>query len=234
MLPTDRHVHDALLGPKGALDRPRKIVIDMSSSRPSGTVVTAAALADRGVAMLDAPVSGGVPRAKTGELITMVGGDAAVLQHVQPLLAAMCKTIRAVGPIGAGHTMKALNNYLSAVALWASSEALLVGARAGLDPRTMIDVWAAGTASSHAVQVKMPMSTLPRTFDYGFSIGLLAKDLHIAAELARELDAPMPMLASVENQWELAKHELGATADYTSVLLLLERWAGFSVPAAEA
>ena len=233
MLPTDAHVHEALLGPGGALERGRRVAIDMSSARPAGTLATAAQLAERGVAMLDAPVSGGVPRAKTGELITMVGGPADVVARYTPVLEAMCKTVQRVGESGAGHTMKALNNFLSSVALWASAEALLVGARAGLDPKTMVEVWSKGTASSHAVQVKLPLAMLPRTFDYGFSIGLLAKDLHIAGEIARGFDLPMPMLASAENQWELAKHELGAQADYTAVLLLLEKWGGFSVPKAD-
>jgi 3-hydroxyisobutyrate dehydrogenase len=225
MLPTDAHVREALLGAGGALERSRQVAIDMSSARPAGTLATAAQLAERGIAMLDAPVSGGVPRAKTGELITMVGGPADVVARYTPVLDAMCKTVQRVGEIGAGHTMKALNNFLSS--------ALLVGARAGLDPKTMVEVWSKGTASSHAVQVKLPLAMLPRTFDYGFTIGLLAKDLHIAGEIARGFDLPMPMLASAENQWELAKHELGAQADYTAVLLLLEKWGGFSVPKAD-
>lgn len=232
MLPTDAHVRDALLGEGGALKRARRAVIEMSSSRPSATLALAPLLAEQRIALLDAPVSGGVPRAKTGELITMVGGAAEDLERYRPILRAMCKTIAHVGATGAGHTMKALNNYLSSVALWASAEALLIGARAGLDPATMVDVWSKGTAASHAVQVKIPLAMLPRTFDYGFTIGLLAKDLDIAAGIARELDVPVPMIAANERNWQLAKHELGGDADYTSVIKLLERWSGFELPAA--
>jgi 3-hydroxyisobutyrate dehydrogenase len=232
MLPTDAHVREALLGSGGALARERRAVIEMSSSRPSATLALAAVLAEKKIALLDAPVSGGVPRAKTGELITMVGGSEDDVERYRPLLGAMCKTITHVGAIGAGHTMKALNNYLSSVALWASAEALLIGARAGLDPATMIDVWSKGTAASHAVQVKIPMAMLPRTFDYGFTLGLLAKDLDIAAGIARDLDVPVPMIATNERNWQLAKHELGANADYTSIIRLLERWSGFELPAA--
>ncbi|TAM86639.1 NAD(P)-dependent oxidoreductase [bacterium] len=233
-LPTDRHVREAILGEHGALrghTGERHIVIDMSSSAPSETQRLAAELAKQNVAMLDAPVSGGVPRAKTGELTTMVGGDAAELERYRPLLAHMCKNIRHVGAIGAGDTLKALNNFLSAVSMWASSEALLVGARAGLDPQIMVDIWKTSTGRSHAVEVKIPNAVLPRTFDYGFSVGLMAKDLSIAASLSRELNMPTPMLAATEEHYLFAREALGSSADLTRVMTLLETWAHFELSA---
>lgn len=231
MLPTDAHVRAALFGPGGACARPRAAVIDMSSSAPAGSRAIAAELAEAGVAFLDAPVSGGVPRAGTGELSTMVGGEAAVLERYREVLGAMCKGITHVGPAGAGTTLKALNNYLSAVALWATSEALVVGAKAGLDPATMVDVWRASTGTSHAAQVKVPAATLPRTFDYGFSVGLMAKDLAIAAGIARGVDASAPLMAETAATWALAREALGADGDVTRVIQLIEAWSGFEVPA---
>ena len=234
MLPTDRHVRAALFESGGALERPREAVIDMSSAAPRGTLAIAEQLRERGVSFLDAPVSGGVPRAKTGELTTMVGGDAVTVERYRPILAHMCATIHHVGAQGAGVTMKALNNYLSASALWAACEALVVGARAGLDPRMMVEVWRTSTARSHSVDVKIPLAVLPRTFDYGFTLGLLAKDLGIAAQLSREQDVATPMLAQTHASFALAAEALGAGTDMTAVIQLIEGWADFTVPAVSA
>jgi 3-hydroxyisobutyrate dehydrogenase len=233
MLPTDAEVREAVLGERGALSGPhrRAVLIDMSSSAPGPTRQLGQELARAGVAMLDAPVSGGVSRAQTGELTTMVGGSGEVFERWRPLLAHMCATIRQVGALGAGDAMKALNNYLSAAAFWASCEALVIGARAGLDPAVMVDVWKTGTARSHALEVKIPRAVLPRTFDYGFSLGLMAKDLGIAARLARSCDVPAPLLAATEGHLLHARDALGPQADLTSLITLIERWAGFELPA---
>ena len=231
MLPTDVNVAEALFGDDGALALPRRAVIDMSSSVPRGTLAIASRLAERGIAFLDVPVSGGVPRAKTGELTAMAGGDAATLETYRPLLETMCANVRLVGAVGAGVTMKALNNFLSASALWASCEALVAGAKAGLDPQTMIDVWSTSTARSHAVDVKIPKAVLPRTFDYGFALGLMAKDLGIAAGIARQNDVAAPMIAQTHAAFALAAEALGPTADLTTIVTLIERWSAFALPA---
>ncbi len=234
MLPSDVEVREAITGEHGALKgEKREVLIDMSSSAPGATRALAAELAAMGVVMLDSPVSGGVARARSGELTTMTGGDAEVFARCRPLLAHMCSAIRHVGPIGAGDTIKALNNYLSAAAMWASCEALLIGARAGLDPSVMVDVWRSSTARSHAVEVKIPAAVLGRSFDYGFTLGLMAKDLSIAARLARSLDIPAPLLAATEEHLLFARDALGHNADLTSLLTLLERWANFELPAVE-
>ena len=233
MLPTDDHVREALLGEDGALrTRGRAAVIDMTSASPTATKTLASELAELGIPMLDAPVSGGVPKARSGELTAMVGGDAAVVERYRGLLAIMCGNIQHVGPIGAGHTMKALNNFLSGVGLWASCEALLIGARAGLEPRTMVEAWKKSTGHSNALDTKIPGAILPRTFDWGFSLGLISKDISIAARLARELGVPAPMLASAEENWLLAKSAFGEDADFTNVARVLEQWAGFEIPKA--
>jgi 3-hydroxyisobutyrate dehydrogenase-like beta-hydroxyacid dehydrogenase len=121
--------------------------------------------------------------------------------------------------------MKALNNFLAAISLWAASEALVVGAKSGLDPATMIAVWQKSSGNSDAVQVKMPRSTLPRTFDYGFSVGLMAKDLAIAAGIARDVDASAPLIAQQAATWALAREALGFDRDMTAVITLIESWA---------
>jgi 3-hydroxyisobutyrate dehydrogenase len=234
MLPSDVEVREAITGERGALKgEKREVLIDMSSSAPSATRALAEELAARGVAMLDSPVSGGVARARSGELTTMTGGDPEVFARCRPILAHMCNAIRHVGPIGAGDTMKALNNYLSAAAMWASCEALLIGARAGLDPSMMVDVWRTSTARSHAVEVKIPTAVLGRSFDYGFTLGLMAKDLSIAARLARSLDVPAPLLAATEEHLLFARDALGHNCDLTSLITLLERWANFELPAVQ-
>lgn len=230
MLPTDHHVAEALFGAGGALERPRAAVIDMSSSAPAGSRRIAERLRERGIAFLDAPVSGGVPGATNGTLTSMIGGDAALLEAYRPVLEAMCKTLVHVGDVTAGVTMKALNNFLSAVALWATSEALVVGAKSGLDPQTMVDVWRTSSGTSHAVQVKVPAAVLPRTFDYGFSVGLMAKDLGIAAGIARDADVSAPLIAEHAATWALARDALGFDRDVTAVITLVEQWSNYEVP----
>lgn len=234
ILPTDRNVRDALLGPGGALEKDgRRAVIEMTSASPSATKRLARELAERGIALIDAPVSGGVRGAKTGKLTTMVGGNVQLFERYKPLLSLMCSHVRHVGPVGSGHTLKALNNFLSGISLWATCEALLVGVKAGLDPQTMVDVIKTSSGQTNALDTKIVMSVLPRTFDYGFSMRLISKDVSIAARLARELDVAAPVLASAEEHWLLAKSELGEDADFSAVMQLLERWANYELPTVE-
>ena len=231
ILPTDRHVRDALLGPGGALSkRDRKAVIEMTSAAPTATKLLASELAERGIPLLDAPVSGGVAGARGATLTTMVGGDAEVFATYRPLLSLMCRNVRHVGPVGSGHTLKALNNFLSGASLWATCEALLIGVKAGLDPKTMVEVIKTSSGQTNALDTKVVKSVLPRTFDYGFSMRLISKDISIAARLARELDVPAPILSQVEEHWMLAKLQLGEDADFSAVMKLLETWADFTLP----
>jgi len=231
ILPTDKHVREALLGPTGAIgSRKRTTVIEMTSAAPTATKRLAAELHELGIPLIDAPVSGGVRGAKGAKLTTMVGGEEKLFERYRPLLALMCSNIRHVGPVGSGHTLKALNNFLSGVSLWATCEALLIGAKSGLDLHTMVEVIKTSSGQTNALDTKIVMSVLPRTFDYGFSMRLISKDVSIAARLARELDVPAPVLAQAEENWMLAKSQLGEDADFSAVMRLLETWADFELP----
>lgn len=234
MLPDSRAVESVLdrLFPRLV---PGALVIDMSSSAPASTVRLAERAAGLGLDYLDAPVSGGVARAETGELSIMVGGDAAAVERARPLLAAMGTGVTHVGPPGAGHAMKALNNLLSAVGLVAAAEVLAVGARFGLEPQTMLDVLNASTGGNHATRVKMARFVLSRAFDSGFSLQLMVKDLRTALQLAADTDTPVPMSALCLQEWTAAGRALGPTADHTHIAAYVEGRAGVELhrPAAD-
>ena len=219
MLPTGRIVREALLGTGGAAAALSEgtPVIDMSSSAPTDTVSLAAELSPMGLVLLDAPVSGGVKRAIDGSLAIMVGGPAEAVERVRPVLEAMGKSIFATGPIGSGHAMKALNNYVSAAGLIAACEALLVGGRFGLAPDTIVDVLNASTGRNNSTEVKMKPFIISEAYNSGFSLALMAKDLHIAADLAEHLELPLPQIQAVATLWEEAKAELPARADHTEI-----------------
>jgi 3-hydroxyisobutyrate dehydrogenase len=231
ILPADKHVREALLGPGGAIgNRKRSMVIEMTSAAPTATKRLAAELAEMSIPLIDAPVSGGVRGAKAAKLTTMVGGDEKLFERYRPLLALMCNNVRHVGAVGSGHTLKALNNFLSGVSLWATCEALVIGAKAGLDLQTMVDIIKTSSGQTNALDTKIVNSVLPRTFDAGFSMRLISKDISIAARLARELDVPAPVLAQAEENWMLAKSQLGEDVDFSAVVRLLESWADFELP----
>jgi 3-hydroxyisobutyrate dehydrogenase len=218
-----------VLGPGDRLlDRlaPGTTVVDMGSSAPSGTRALGAALAERGIALLDAPVSGGVRRAADGTLTVMVGGDPAVVERCRPLFAAVGERVFACGPLGAGHAMKALNNLVSAAGLLAAGEALLVGRRFGLEPARMLEVLNASTGRNHATETKLAQFVLSRRFDAGFSLALMVKDLSTALDLARDTDTPAAFATECRALWARAAEALGPGADHTALVRWLETLAG--------
>ena len=225
MLPDGKAVRQAVLDGR---DPAREglasgaMVLDMSSSNPVDTQKLARDLAALGVALLDAPVSGGVKRALDGSLSIMVGGGAAELERARPVFAAMGKTITLCGPAGAGHALKALNNYLSAAGLVAMCEALVVGEAFGLDPGTMVDVFNTSTGKSNATEVKGRQFVVPRNFAAGFTTGLMAKDLGTAAAVAKHLDVNVPGLKQAVAYWGDARNRLGASADHTEIFRYAE------------
>jgi len=198
------------------------LVMDMSSSNPVDTQKLAKDLAARGVALLDAPVSGGVKRAIDGSLSIMVGGSAADLERTQPVFGAMGKTITFCGPAGAGHALKALNNYLSATSLVAMCEALVVGEAFGLDPGTMVDVFNTSSGMSNSTQVKGRQQVVSRAFAAGFTTSLMAKDLRTAGDVATHLKLKMPVLQQAVAYWNDADGKLGKGADHTEIFRYAE------------
>ena len=225
MLPDGKIVRQAVLeGRDAAVEglQAGALVLDMSSSNPVDTQKLARDLAGRGVALLDAPVSGGVRRAVDGSLSIMVGGAAADLERVRPIFGAMGKTITLCGPAGAGHALKALNNYLSAAGLVAMCEALVVGEAFGLDPGTMVDVFNSSTGKSNATEVKGRQFVVPRNFAAGFTTALMAKDLRTAGDVTTHLKLQVPNLALAVAYWTAADGKLGKGADHTEIFRYAE------------
>lgn len=214
MLPTDRIVRDALLGWELASAlQPSAVVVDMSSSNPTATRRLAGELP---VPLVDAPVSGGVPRAETGTLSIMAGtDDDAAFERALPVLQAVGNLVFRVGPVGAGHALKALNNYLAAAAYAATAEALAVGQAYGLDPEKLIAVVNTSTGRSFSSEHVYAEHVVPGRYATGFSAGLLAKDVAIAADIARSAGIDAPALELVNARWQQAIAELPPDADHS-------------------
>ena len=206
--------------------RPGTVVIEMSSGVPTVTQQLAERVASLGGHLIDAPVSGGVPRARTGQLAIMAGGDAAVIDRVLPVLQAMGATVLRTGAVGSGQAMKALNNLVSTGGFLIGIEALLIGQRFGLDPAVMVDVLNAATGMNNSTQKKFKQFVLSRRFDAGFTMGLLHKDVLIALELGRETATPAPVSALCKELIVAALAMLGSDADHTEMTRVLERLAG--------
>lgn len=228
MLPSSTVVEGVLDGSAGLLAslEAGTVVIDMSSSAPASTNRLAAKAKQAGIDYLDAPVSGGVPRARTGELAIMVGGAAEVLASRRTLLDAMGADVVHVGGHGSGHAMKALNNLLSAVGMVAASEVLSIGTAFGIEPRVALDVLNRATGRNQATEVKFGRYILSRDFDSGFAMRLMVKDLRMALDLAHESGVPSPISASALEEWSAAIAALGQAADHTEIAAYVERRAG--------
>jgi 3-hydroxyisobutyrate dehydrogenase len=197
-------------------------VIDMSSSEPKRTRALAAELMDRGITLVDAPVSGGVARARTGELTIMTGGEPADLERVAPILAHLGMATRA-GAVGSGHAAKALNNLLSATHLLVTCEAILTGERFGLDPETMLSIFNSSSGRSGSTEHKWPNFILPGTYDSGFGLRLMLKDMRIATSLADQVGVPDPLGHAAAALWARAAEALEATADHTEIVNWLRK-----------
>ena len=229
MLPDDKAVRKALCGENENVQscalanlKTGSTVIDMSSSSPVSTRQLGALLEARGIKFIDAPVSGGVKRAVTGELAIMVGGDAKVMEECRPLLERMGHQIFYAGPLGAGHAIKALNNYVSAAGLVAACEAVIVGQRFGLDPNVIVDILNASSGMNNTTKVKMKQFMLSRAFNAGFTTGLMAKDLRTALEVARAVGGPSSLAEHCVGTWDDAERRLGYSSDHTAIYKLLD------------
>jgi 3-hydroxyisobutyrate dehydrogenase len=222
LLPNGKIVRDAVSAMRPHLRR-STIVVDMSSSDPIGTRSLGQELIESGIAFIDAPVSGGVRRAATGTLAIMVGGEGATIDRVQPLLAAMGKSIFRTGALGSGHAMKALNNYVSAAGLVATVEALQVGRKFGLDPALMADVLNASSGKNNTTELKLKQFIISETFDDGFPLRLMAKDVRTADDMAHALGIATPLADLCAGLWEKAARELNEKANHTEVTRYMER-----------
>lgn len=228
MLPSSAVVETVLDGPDGALAglASGSLVVEMSSGVPDTTRLLAGRAAERGIALIDAPVSGGVARAKTGELAIMAGGDAAAIDRAQPLLEAMGSSVIRTGVIGSAHAMKALNNLVSAGGFLIGIEALLIGQKFGLDPALMVDVLNVSTGMNNSTQKKFKQYVLSRRFDAGFGLDLMVKDLGIALGVAEATSTPAPFAGLCKDIWAGAQKVLGPGQDHTAVAKFSELVAG--------
>ncbi|HZQ72631.1 MAG TPA: NAD(P)-dependent oxidoreductase [Burkholderiales bacterium] len=216
MLPDGEAVRDAVLEALPALRR-GAIVIDMSSSDPLGTQALGAALAAAGIEMLDAPVSGAVLGAREATLAIMVGGAKPVFEESLPLLKALGDKIFHVGPLGAGHAVKALNNYLGAAGTLAGFEALLVARAFGLEAKPMLEAINASTGRNSTTEKKIARDILTGAYASGFRLALMAKDVGIASRLARNLKLNTPYLRKTLQMWQAAEKALPAAADHSEI-----------------
>jgi 3-hydroxyisobutyrate dehydrogenase len=219
MLPDSTVVWGVLVGEAGLLAalRPGQLVIDMGSSIPAETRRMAALAAGRGAHYADAPVSGSVVKAKAGTLAIMFGGDDAAWARAEPVLRAMGETLIRCGAVGAGHAMKALNNYVYAAGLLACAEALRMGAKLGLDLGILTDVMNASSGRNIATETKARQEIIPGRYQGGFQLGLMRKDLATAAAIAAETGEDAQGLATALALWNQAVAALGPRADNTEI-----------------
>jgi 3-hydroxyisobutyrate dehydrogenase len=221
MVPDGKSVRNAVLAALPGLAA-GAIVIDMSSSDPATTRALGALLKKKRIHMLDSPVSGAKAKAADGTLALMVGGDAALLEKVRPVLSAMGSEIFHTGGLGSGHATKALNNYLGAAGTIAGMEALLVGEKFGLNPQTLIDVINASTGKNSTTERKIPQQVFTKAFASGFALALMTKDVGIAEGIARKTRVETPYLRKTLQLWRAALSRLPAGADHTEMYRYLK------------
>jgi 3-hydroxyisobutyrate dehydrogenase-like beta-hydroxyacid dehydrogenase len=229
-LPTPQVVREVALG-KGSLIHggALRTYVDLSTTGQAVAVEVAAALAGRGIVTLDAPVSGGVRGAVAGTLAVMAAGPAAELERVRAVLEVFGRVFHVDERPGLGQLMKLANNFLSATAIVATAEAVVLGVKGGLDPATMLEVINASTGRTTASEDKFPRQVLTGNYGAGFTTGLLTKDLDLCAAAAEALGVPMPVAARVHAEWQRAVAELGGDADITTIVKCVERAAGAAI-----
>lgn len=236
MLPNGHVVREVVLGPGGAAEglAPGAVVVDTSSSDPEGTRQLGAELAERGLTLLDAPVTMPEPGgAAKGHITIMLGGDdEEAMELASPILSTMCNHLIRVGRLGAGHATKTLNNYVSCAGLVAALDALVIGARYGLDPTTTLSVLNVGTGRNFSTAFALPMEALTRRFATGFSLALLIKDLGIAANFAEAMDCDNELATLMRRKLAEAAAALGGDPDHTEALRYWEERADVELPVA--
>ena len=229
-LPTPQIVRDVALGANGvAAGSKVKTVVDLSTTGATMAREIAAALAPKGITAVDAPVSGGVAGAVKATVAVMVACARPLYNDLEPMLKHIGKPFHIGERPGMGQTMKLCNILLSATAVAATSEVVVFGVKAGLDPAVMIDVINVSTGRNTATQDKFPKSILPRSFDFGFAMGLMYKDVKLCLEEAEAAGVQMGIAKAVGQLWQLANQEIGSDKDFTELIRVLERRAGVEV-----
>ena len=208
-----------------------KTLVDLSTTGPSVASRVGAASAAKNVAWVDSPVSGGIPGATAGTLAVMVSCPEATWPEVEPILKTFGKTFYVGAKPGLAQIAKLANNLLSAAAMVLSSEAVAMGVKAGLNPKTLLDIINAGSGRNTATMDKMPRCVLPGTFDFGFAIGLSYKDVRLAIDEAEALGVPMVAGAAVRQMLAVTQAKYGFDADFTEIARVLEEWAGVQIRA---
>ena len=206
-----------------------KIFIDVSTTGPKVAGEVAAALAAKGITAVDAPVSGGVGGARKGTLAVMLACPGNLVERVRPVLEPIGKIFFLGEHPGSGQLMKLANNMLSAAALAVTSEVMVMGVKGGLDPQVMLEVINSGTGRNSASVDKFPKAILPRTFDFGFAIGLLLKDVKLCTDEAAGLGVPMICGNAIRELLAITSLGQGADADFTTIVKTVEDWAGVEV-----
>ena len=218
---------DAREAARAVADSPTlKIFVDLSTSGPAAAQAIAALLGPRGIAAVDAPVSGGVKGAAAGKLTLMASGPAQALERVRPLLEVLGKVYVLGEKPGLGQTVKLANNLMSAASLAIAAEALAMGVKAGVDPAAMLEVLNASSGRNSATQDKIPKHVLNRQFDFGFANALSFKDVRLCLEEAEALGVPMVVGAAVRQMLSITHQSQGAGADCTELVKVVENWAG--------
>lgn len=232
-LPTPAVVHEVVAGDGGLLSgSAMRTLVDLSTIGVSAAEQLANITGARQVGYLDAPVSGGVAGAEARTLAVMASGSEEVYNHIRPLLETFGRSVFQVGPRpGQGQLAKVLNNLLSATAVVATSEAMVMAAHAGLDLGTLLDVFNAGSARNTATTGKFPNHVLTGQYASGFRLALMAKDVELCLAEAREAHVPMVVGGLVQQLWTLAASRLGETADHTEIVRLYEEWTGLAIAA---
>ena len=226
-LPTPDIVKAVVLGADGVMAGTRvRTVVDLSTSGPAAAKVVAAALAERGITLVDSPVSGGVSGAAAGTLAVMVSCPQATLPLVEPVLRVFGKLFYTGALPGLAQTAKLANNLMAAAALVITSEAVAMGVKAGLDARVLIDIINAGSGRNSASVDKFPRAVLPGTFDFGFATGLSYKDVRLCVDESEAMGVPMVCGAAVRQMLAITTARFGADSDFTSIAKVLEEWAG--------
>jgi len=229
-LPSLQISEKVALGEGGVIQGKRiKRFIDLSTTGATVAAKIAAGLAKKNIVQIDCPVSGGVGGATKGTLAVMVSGPKAEIDLVKDVLAVFGKVFVIGEKPGMAQTMKLANNFLSATAMAATSEAVAMGVKAGLDPTVMIDVINAGSGRTTASDGKFPQAILPRTFNYGFATALMLKDVRLCVEQAKSLDVPNSVMSAVLDQWETTNKEFGGDSDFTAIVKMIEQRAGVIV-----